>query len=198
MYSDLATVFLLTTFFHSLVTSQPINQPLSLPSPLSPSSTPLPAFLKDSETYIYPLFRTTFILRGRIFTSLPLNATSVHTVLTGMLEYTQKQVATLGPEARMSSGTIGYRVPGPNTRERPTGRTNACLFRVTSETDEEERPVMTWDLLKDTMLGLKEVLERDQTNFENTFVVVDGSGRNVGHGAVIERLGPAPGPPPGY
>ncbi|KAL9628857.1 MAG: hypothetical protein Q9204_005616 [Flavoplaca sp. TL-2023a] len=109
MYPHTTTALLLTTLFHTLITTSPINYEPLLPSTLSTLSTPSP---NDWEHFTYPLPRTPFTLKGRIFTSKPLNGTTLHSTLTGLLTYAQTETSALGPEACIPSQGIAYRIPG--------------------------------------------------------------------------------------
>ncbi len=55
-------------------------------------------------------------------------------------------------------------------------------------TMDREGPVMTWVMVRDILLGLREVLEKGERRFETSFVVVDEGGRSWGHGEIMESM----------
>ena len=179
MYPHAPTALLVITLLYSLATTTPINHQPSLPSSLLTPSLPKPASLNDWEHFTYPLPRTPFILKGRIFTSKPLLPSALHTALSGVLDYAQTQVSALGPEARLPTRNIAYRIPG-------SGRSDGCFLKLMSTMD-REGPVMTWGMVRDILLGLREVLEKGERRFETSFVVVDEGGRSWGHGEIMEK-----------
>ncbi|KAI4100425.1 MAG: hypothetical protein LQ339_005486 [Xanthoria mediterranea] len=171
-----ALVFI-TAAFHPLVTSSPLttqNQPS-----ISPNAT-LSA-LNDWENFAYPIpSPNNQILKGRIFTSKPLRPGPLQSVIDGVLAYAQRHVSDLGPTARLYPRDNGlcYRDLG------------GCFFEIRSKVDRGEgnRPIMTWLMVRDVLLALREVLVRGQKSFQTSFVLVDDQARSWGHGEIREGI----------
>ena len=53
---------------------------------------------------------------------------------------------------------------------------------------EGKRPIMTWLMVRDVLLALREVLVRGQKSFQTSFVLVDDQARSWGHGEIREGI----------
>ncbi|CAL8576549.1 hypothetical protein XPA_002424 [Xanthoria parietina] len=167
----------ITAAFNPLVSSSPLNTQ-NQPS-ISPNAT-LSA-LNDWENFAYPIpSPNNQILKGRIFTSKPLRPGPLQSVIDGVLAYAQQHVSDYGPTARLYPRDNGlcYRDLG------------GCFFELRSKVDPEggKRPIMTWLMVRDVLLALREVLVRRQQSYETSFVLVDIEARSWGHGEIREGI----------
>ncbi|KAL8680954.1 MAG: hypothetical protein Q9224_006901, partial [Gallowayella concinna] len=139
--------------------------------------------LGDWENFAFVIPSTKFILKGRIFTGKPLRANALHYALDGGLVTAQEQLSHLGATARLRNrdNPFTYKVPG-------------CYFEMRSKVARiDDRPTMTWKMMRNLVLALEQVLEKERKYYETSFVLVDESKVTWGHGQITERAPPKEG-----
>ncbi|KAL9013417.1 MAG: hypothetical protein Q9173_001893 [Seirophora scorigena] len=116
----------------------------------------------DWENFAYPIFPTKQVLRGRIFTSRPIRPRALFFMIDGGIATTRHQISELGDaRLRARDNPYAYMVPG-------------CHFRMWSKTAKGSgAPVMTYRMMREVFLALQEVLQKDEREFEASFVLTD-------------------------
>ncbi|KAL9015454.1 MAG: hypothetical protein Q9185_007149 [Variospora sp. 1 TL-2023] len=143
----------------------------------------------DWENFAHPIPFTTQVLKGRIFTSLPIQPRDLSNMIDGGIKTTRRQISEMGGDTRLRARDNPYTsiVPG-------------CHFRMRSTTTRGRGvPVMTYTMMRSVFLALEQVLEKDGRNFETSFVLTDHDSVGWGHGelagsATTTKLCPNPTP----
>ncbi|KAI4275132.1 MAG: hypothetical protein L6R35_006292 [Caloplaca aegaea] len=194
MLKKIITVIFLLASHHlpspvsALAASQVVRNQALRPATCSPAdrSAPLANLssllltepITNHRTISYPIPRTTQVLRVRVFTCRSIEPLPLHRALEGALSLAQQRLTHQGPNARLL------------TRNNPfTYGVHGCYFEMTSRKARDGLPGMTWKMMRDVLLALQQVLERDRNWFEAGFVLAEATqGGNWGHGQVLQEV----------
>ncbi|KAL8973750.1 MAG: hypothetical protein Q9197_002014 [Variospora fuerteventurae] len=170
------------------VASFPLDQEAHPSADSTTAESPLPASVNTSfglerpnandwENFAHPIPFTDQVLKGRIFTSLPIRPRDLSNMIDGGIRTTRRQISEMGGETRLRARDNPYTsiVPG-------------CHFRMRSTTARGRGvPVMTYTMMRNVFLALEQVLEKDGRDFETSFVLTDQDSVGWGHGEVYYR-----------
>lgn len=132
--------------------------------------------LGDWEHFTYSIPKTRRVLRGRIFTFLPIRKAALHYMIDGGIAQTTSQITTLRrSNIRLEDGDnpYVYRVPH-------------CHFEMSSKLV-DGKATMTYGMMKEVFQALEQLLEVGQRSFATSFVLTDETKVTWGHGEVFER-----------
>ncbi|KAL9009833.1 MAG: hypothetical protein Q9173_005168 [Seirophora scorigena] len=150
----------------------PVSAPLANLSTILTTPT-----LKAHENFIYPIPRTSQVLRGRLFTCRPVPPVPLQRLLAGALSRAQARLSFEGPNARLlpHDNPFVFEVAG-------------CHFEMYSRRARDGLPDMTWKMMRDAIMALQQVMERPQNAFEAGFLLMEEGQGNWGNGQVLREL----------
>ncbi|KAL9595432.1 MAG: hypothetical protein Q9219_006449 [cf. Caloplaca sp. 3 TL-2023] len=132
--------------------------------------------VNDWEHFRYPIAYTKLILVGRILTSNRLSPSAVHFTLDGGIAEITDYIHNRGNvRLKESENPYHYATPG-------------CYFIISSKlASPGGQPKMTWNMVRDVLFALEQLLEQQQRFFEVSFALTDRDRQSWGHGQVIAR-----------